>query len=76
MSGTPVIASGEVPGMITPDVGAVCRTLEEYVRGVEDVERISPAACRRYAIDRYHYRRMVADYLREYQQARPRGRPE
>jgi hypothetical protein len=51
----------------------VCRTIEEYVRGVEEVARISPAACRRYAIDRYHYRRMVADYLREYQQARAVG---
>jgi hypothetical protein len=59
--------------MITPEVGAVCRTIQEYVRGVEGVERMSPAACRRYAIDRYHYRRMVADYLYEYQQARAVG---
>jgi len=75
MSGTPVIASGEgaCPEMVTPEVGAVCRTIEEYVRAIEEVGRIPPAACRRYAIDRYHYRRMVADYLREYQQARAVG---
>jgi glycosyltransferase involved in cell wall biosynthesis len=75
MSGTPVVSSGEgaCPDMVTRDVGVVCRTVEEYVRGVEDIERISPAACRRSAIDRYHYRRMVSDYLREYEQARAAG---
>jgi glycosyltransferase involved in cell wall biosynthesis len=75
MSGTPVIASreGACPDMVTSEVGAVCRTIEEYVRGVEEVERIPPAVCRRYAIERYHYRRMVADYLREYQHARAVG---
>ena len=75
MSGTPVISSGEgaCPDMVTPEVGVVCRTADEYVRAIDAIDAIQPAICRRRAIERYHYRRMTADYLREYEQARVAG---
>ena len=76
MSGTPVICSdkGACPELITPDVGFVCRNDRDYVNAVHRVANISPQACREKAMREFHYRRMAADYLREYEKelaARP-----
>jgi glycosyltransferase involved in cell wall biosynthesis len=71
MSGTPVVASA-VPAcvdMVTPDVGFICRTIDDYVRGVRRAGKVATALCRRHAVERYHYRRMTEDYLREYARA-------
>ena len=40
MSGTPVISSGEgaCPDMVTPEVGVVCRTTDEYVRAIDAID--------------------------------------
>jgi len=69
MSGTPVIASGRggCADMVTPGVGFICETDDDYVRAVEQAADIAPAVCRRHALERYHYLRMAGDYLREYQ---------
>jgi glycosyltransferase involved in cell wall biosynthesis len=71
MSGTPVIASrnGACPDMLTPETGMVCDGVDDYVRAIERVGDLSPADCRRHAVARFDYRRMVADYLDVYRDA-------
>ena len=76
MSGTPVICSnkGACPELITPDVGFVCRDDREYVAALRNVGNISPQACREKAMREFHYQRMAADYVSEYEKeiaARP-----
>ncbi len=69
MSGTPVISSdrGACPEIISPDVGFVCKDERDYVAAINNIESISPAACRDKAMREYHYLRMAADYSVEYQ---------
>ena len=69
MSGTPVICSdlGACPELVSPEVGFVCRNEEEYVDAIRRVGEISPAACRETAMTRFHYRRMVSEYVGEYE---------
>jgi glycosyltransferase involved in cell wall biosynthesis len=76
MSGTPVICSekGACPELITPDVGFVCRNDRDYVAALQNVVKISPQACREKAMREFHYQRMAADYVSEYEKeiaARP-----
>jgi glycosyltransferase involved in cell wall biosynthesis len=76
MSGTPVICSdkGACPELITPDVGFVCRTDRDYVNALHRVANISPKTCRKKAMREFHYQRMAADYVIEYEKelaARP-----
>lgn len=69
VSGTPVISSynGACPQIVTPDVGFVCATFDEYRSAVRNIDRISPLTCRTVALERYNYLRMARDYLREFQ---------
>jgi glycosyltransferase involved in cell wall biosynthesis len=69
MSGTPVIASdcGACPELIDPDVGFVCADADAFRAAIENLDSISPAECRAKAMREYHYRRMAAGYVREYQ---------
>jgi glycosyltransferase involved in cell wall biosynthesis len=69
MSGTPVICSdrGACPEVISPEVGFVCRNWEDYLTAIRRIGEISPRACRDKAMKDYHYLRMAADYVREYQ---------
>ena len=69
VSGTPVISSyyGACPQIVTPDVGFVCATFDEYKSAVRNIDRISPLTCRTVALERYHYLRMARDYLLEFQ---------
>lgn len=68
MSGTPVICSdrGACPEIITPEVGFVCRTDEDYVRAVDNISTIAAGACRAKATRDYHYHTMAQNYVREY----------
>jgi glycosyltransferase involved in cell wall biosynthesis len=68
MSGTPVIASrrGACPELVTPDVGFVCETRDDYLRAIERIGDIRPEACRARAIAEFHYLRMTREYVREY----------
>lgn len=70
MSGTPVICSGlgACAEIVTPDVGFVCRTRQEYLSAIAGVNSISPDQCRAKAMNEYQYTRMAADYVREYHQ--------
>ena len=69
MSGTPVISSdrGACPEIISADVGFVCKSDDEYERAVSRVKDISPRACREKAMREFHYLRMAANYVNEYQ---------
>jgi glycosyltransferase involved in cell wall biosynthesis len=68
-SGTPVICSdrGACPEIISSDVGFVCKDEKDYVSAVQRIGDISPHACRQKAVGEYHYLRMAADYVVEYQ---------
>ena len=69
MSGTPVICSskGACTELVTPCVGFICRTREEYLRSIESSKNILPRQCRSYAMENFHYLRMAKDYVKEYQ---------
>lgn len=69
MSGTPVICSnrGACPEVISRDVGIVCKNVNEYFGAVFAISAIRPRACREKAMKEYHYLRMAADYVIEYQ---------
>jgi len=69
MSGTPVIASdrGACPEMVSADVGFICRGDDDYADAIRRLGAVSRRRCREYALERFHYLRMAADYLREYE---------
>lgn len=69
MSGTPVICSdrGACPEIISSDVGFVCKNEDDYVAAINDIAAISSTTCRDKAMKDYHYLRMAADYVVEYQ---------
>jgi glycosyltransferase involved in cell wall biosynthesis len=69
MSGTPVICSdrGACPELISPDVGFVCATEQDYLNAFACLDTIAPQACRDKAMRDYHYRRMAIDYVKEYE---------
>jgi glycosyltransferase involved in cell wall biosynthesis len=75
LSGTPVIASdrGACPELVSPEVGFVCADRAAFRRAIEDVGRIRPQACRAKAVREFHYRRMAAGYVREYERELDRG---
>jgi len=71
VSGTPVICSnrGACPELLaseTAKVGFVCEHYSDYIEAIAAIDRISPAACRRHALERFHYLRMARDYVREF----------
>lgn len=69
MSGTPVICSdkGACPELVTPELGFVCSTMDDYVRAVERIGEIVPSVCREKALRDFHYLRMAREYVREYE---------
>jgi glycosyltransferase involved in cell wall biosynthesis len=69
MSGTPVICSdkGACPEIISADVGIVCRQEGDYATAINDIGKISPAACREKAMKEFHYLGMARNYVAEYQ---------
>jgi glycosyltransferase involved in cell wall biosynthesis len=68
MSGTPVISSraGGTVEVVTPEIGFLCDREEDWSAAVDRVSEISPQRCRDVAMEKFHYRRMVRDYLQEY----------
>jgi glycosyltransferase involved in cell wall biosynthesis len=68
MSGTPVISSscGGSVEIVTPETGMLCAREEEWGAAIDRVGMIRPQRCRAIAVEKYHYRRMVNDYVEEY----------
>ena len=71
MSGTPVITTpwGASEELMSPELGFLCRTEEDYVDAFARLGEIEPRVCRERALTDFHYHRMVRDYLREYERA-------
>jgi glycosyltransferase involved in cell wall biosynthesis len=69
-SGTPVICSdqGGLPEIVTSEVGFVCRDLAQMRAAAQQIGTIDPVACRERALAHFHYSRMAADYVREYEE--------
>lgn len=69
LSGTPVLGTyrGALPELITPDVGALCDTLDEMIAAAETIQTRSPAACRARAERHFTHLVMAEEYLRMYQ---------
>lgn len=68
--GTPVIAwpCGSVPEVIEPGrTGFICRSIDDAVRAIEDLPRLSRRGCREVFERRFTARRMAQDYLRVYE---------
>lgn len=70
LSGTPVISSacGGSVEIVTAETGFLCETEEEWPDAVDRLDSISPICCRELGLMKFHYRRMVRDYVREYEQ--------
>jgi len=68
-SGTPVISSavGGCAEILTARTGFLCHSMDDFSTAIDRVHQISPRDCRRDAVERFHYRRMTADYIREYE---------
>jgi glycosyltransferase involved in cell wall biosynthesis len=69
VSGTPVISSrsGGTVEIITPETGILCDQEDDWHAAFGRLKDISPVRCREVALEKYHYRRMVKDYVREYE---------
>ena len=81
-SGTPVLGThrGALPELITPDVGALCDTVDEMIAAAESIHSREPAACRAHAERHFTHLTMAEGYLREYRRvleaaAPPSNRP-
>jgi glycosyltransferase involved in cell wall biosynthesis len=68
MSGTPVISSraGGTIEVVEPETGFLCDREDEWSDAIDRVSEISPHRCREVAMEKFHYRRMVRDYVQEY----------
>jgi hypothetical protein len=82
LSGTPVISStcGGSVEIVTPETGFLCETEEQWLDAIDRLDRISSAHCREVGLTKFHYRRMVRDYVAEYEReiasyARRNGNP-
>ncbi len=81
-SGTPVLATrrGALPEVITPEVGALCDTLDEMITAAEVIHTRDPHACRTRAERYFSHLAMAEEYVRMYRAlldtgSLPPGRP-
>jgi hypothetical protein len=81
-AGTPVLGTrrGALPELITPEVGALCDTMEEMIAAAETIHTRSPDACRAHAERHFTHVVMAEEYARMYRGmletgALPPGRP-
>ena len=68
-SGTPVIAARHcaMPELVTPEVGFLCESEEDFGRAFAEIGSISRAQCRAHVEERFTVERMAAGYLQLYQ---------
>jgi len=68
LSGTPVLGTrrGALPELITPDVGALCDTMEEMIAAAQTIHTRRPEACRALAERRFTHVVMAEEYVRMY----------
>jgi len=70
LSGTPVLGTrrGALPELITPEVGALCDTMEQMIAAAETVHLRNPETCRAHAERYFTHLVMAAEYARMYRQ--------
>jgi len=68
LSGTPVLGTrrGALPELITPEVGALCDTMDEMVTAAERIHTRDPGACRAHAARFFTHAVMAEEYVRVY----------
>lgn len=68
LSGTPVLGTrrGALPEVITPEVGALCDTVDEMIAAAATIQSRSPEACRAHAVRYFTHRVMAQAYERMY----------
>jgi len=68
LSGTPVLGTrrGALPELITPEVGALCDTMEEMITASRTIHTRSPQACRTLAERQFTHLVMAQEYVRMY----------
>ena len=68
-SGTPVLGTkrGALPEILTPEVGAVCGTLDEMIAAAAQIGTRDPRACRAHAERWFTNLEMASEYVRMYQ---------
>jgi len=68
LSGTPVLGTrrGALPELITPEVGALCDTMEEMIAAAQTIHTRRPAACRARAEHWFTHLTMAEEYVRMY----------
>jgi glycosyltransferase involved in cell wall biosynthesis len=81
-SGTPVLGTrrGALPELLTPEVGALCDTLDEMIVEAETIGTRDPVACRAQADRYFTHLAMAEEYVRLYRHlaetgALPPGHP-
>ncbi|HLZ45489.1 MAG TPA: glycosyltransferase [Gemmatimonadales bacterium] len=81
-SGTPVLGThrGSLPEIVTPDVGALCDSLEELIEASRTIQSRSAQACRAHALRYFTHVIMAEEYVRCYRHlmatgSLPPGRP-
>jgi hypothetical protein len=57
---------GALPELITPEVGALCATLDDMIAAAEMIHNRDPAACRAHAERYFTHLVMAEEYLRMY----------
>lgn len=69
-SGTPVICSnkGAYGEVISPEVGFICNTEDDYIKAFQNIESIQPKVCRSYALERFHYLKTAENYIKIYEE--------
>ncbi len=68
LSGTPVLATrrGALPELITPEVGALCDTMEEMIAAAETIHARRPEDCWAHAQRYFTHLLMAEEYVRMY----------
>ncbi|HEX9488278.1 MAG TPA: glycosyltransferase [Gemmatimonadales bacterium] len=68
LSGTPVLGThrGALPELITPDVGALCDTVDDMIAAAESIHTRDPVACRAHAERHFTHVVMAEEYARTY----------
>ncbi len=68
LSGTPVLGTpfGSLPEIITNDVGRVCHSMAELIETAKNPPQWKAKACREYALENFHYKKMAEKYLAYY----------
>ncbi len=82
LSGTPVLGTrrGALPELLSPEVGALCDSLDEMIAEAETIGSRDPEACRAHAERYFTHLTMAEEYVRLYKHVSetgtlPPGRP-